>query len=101
MKSGVQIWDNIKIGNDVFIGPNVSFCNDIWPRSKHTPERYLPTIVEDGVSIGAGAVILPGITIGSNAMVGAGAVVTKNVAENSTVVGNPSREIPSKRESNN
>ena len=100
IKSGVQIWDNTRIGNDVFIGPNVSFCNDKWPRSKEIPDMYLPTIIEDGASIGAGAVILPGVTVGSNAMVGAGAVVTKNVARNSTVIGNPSKEIRHKPKAN-
>ena len=95
IKSGVQIWDNIRIGNDVFIGPNVSFCNDIWPKSKQIPDTYLPTIIQDGASIGSGAVILPGVTVGENAMVGAGAVVTKDVGANATVIGNPAKQIKS------
>lgn len=93
VKSGVQLWDGLRIGNDVFIGPNVSFANDHFPRSKKTPENFLQTIISDGASIGAGATILPGVTIGHNAMVGAGAVVTHSVPPNSVVVGNPAKII--------
>ncbi|WP_434721754.1 WxcM-like domain-containing protein [Mesorhizobium sp. RIZ17] len=89
IKSGVQLWDGVRIRNRVFVGPNVAFTNDRFPRSKHYPETFLQTIVEDGASIGANATILPGITIGRQAMVGAGAVVTKNVPANAVVVGNP------------
>ncbi|MEG0142736.1 MAG: acyltransferase [Akkermansia sp.] len=88
IKSGVQLWNGISLEDDVFIGPNVTFCNDIFPRSKH----YKPaskTIVKKGASIGANATILPNITIGENAMVGAGAVVTKDVPDNTVVMGNP------------
>lgn len=95
IKSGVQLWDNIYIGNDVFIGPNVSFGNDDWPRSKKYPPIFLKTIIKDGASIGSGAVILPGVTVGENAMVGAGAVVTKDVGANATVIGNPAKQIKS------
>ena len=93
VKCGVQLWDNTRIGDNVFIGPNVSFCNDKFPKSKQHPSQYLQTTVKDGASIGAGAVILPGITIGSNAMIGAGSVVTKDVAPGATVIGNPARQI--------
>ena len=89
VKSGVQLWDGVRVGNDVFIGPNATFTNDRFPRSKHRPDRYLQTIVEDGASIGANATILPGLRIGRAAMVGAGAVVTKAVPPNAVVVGNP------------
>ena len=91
VKSGVQLWDGLRIGNDVFIGPNVSFTNDRFPRSRQHPGKFLETKVQDGASIGAGAVILPGITIGSKAMVAAGAVVTRSVPANAIVVGNPAR----------
>ena len=93
VKCGVQLWDNTRVGNNVFIGPNASFCNDKFPRSKEHQSEYLQTIIKDGASIGAGAVILPGITIGSNAMVGAGSVVTKDVAPGATVIGNPAKQI--------
>ncbi|MBZ9860565.1 WxcM-like domain-containing protein [Mesorhizobium sp. CA12] len=89
IKSGVQLWDGIRLGNRVFVGPNATFTNDRFPRSKHYPESFLQTSVEDGASIGANATILPGITIGRQAMIGAGAVVTKNVPANAVVVGNP------------
>lgn len=93
VKSGVQLWDGLRIGNDVFIGPNVSFTNDRFPRSRQQPTKFLETKIQDGASIGAGAVILPGITIGAKAMVAAGAVVTRSVPANSIVVGNPARII--------
>jgi acetyltransferase-like isoleucine patch superfamily enzyme len=91
VKSGVQLWDGVRLGDDVFVGPNVTFANDRFPRSKQYPEEFLQTVVGDGASLGAGAVILPGIRIGRNAMVGAGAVVTKDVPANAVVVGNPAR----------
>lgn len=93
VKSGVQLWDGIRIEDDVFIGPNVTFSNDRFPRSKQYPEAFLQTVVKTGASIGANATILPGITIGSQAMVGAGSVVTKDVPDHALVVGNPARII--------
>lgn len=93
VKSGVQLWDGLRIGNDVFIGPNVTFTNDRFPRSKVYPESFAQTVVEDGASIGAGAVILPGVRIGAHALVGAGAVVTRDVAPGSLVLGNPARHV--------
>jgi acetyltransferase-like isoleucine patch superfamily enzyme len=93
IKSGVQLWDGMRVGDNVFIGPNVTFCNDKFPRSKDHSKPRLATKIEQGASIGAGAVILPGIVIGCNAMVGAGSVVTKSVPAGSTVVGNPARII--------
>lgn len=93
VKSGVQLWDGLRIGDDVFIGPNVTFTNDLYPKSKVYPERFPLTIVENGVSIGGGAVILPGLTIGEGALIGAGAVVTKSVSPNTTVAGNPAKQI--------
>ncbi len=93
IKPGVQIWDGLRIGNDVFLGPNVTFTNDKFPRSKHYPEKFQTTIIEDGVSIGAGAIILGGIRISKNAMIGAGSIVTKDVPENELWVGNPARFV--------
>jgi UDP-2-acetamido-3-amino-2,3-dideoxy-glucuronate N-acetyltransferase len=91
VKCGVQLWDGLKIEDDVFIGPNAAFTNDAWPRSRQWQNVYPKTIVRKGASIGANATILPGITIGQNAMVGAGAVVTRSVPPNAVVVGNPAR----------
>lgn len=91
IKNGVQLWDGLRIGDDVFIGPNVTFTNDKYPRSKLYPNRVSCTVVQTGASVGAGAVVLPGITIGARATVGAGAVVTKSVPAGVTVIGNPAR----------
>lgn len=91
IKSGVQVWDGITLEDDVFVGPNATFTNDHFPRSKQRPERFARTMVQRGASIGANGTILPGITIGINAMVGAGAVVTRDVPPNAIVVGNPAR----------
>lgn len=93
VKCGVQLWDGIRLEDDVFVGPNVTFTNDAFPRSKKYPERFLPTIIRRGASVGGGATILPGLTIGRNAMVGAGAVVTRDVPANAIVVGNPARIV--------
>lgn len=93
IKSGVQLWDGLRIEDDVFIGPNVTFTNDRFPRSKQYPDRFVTTLVKRGASIGGGAGILPGLTIGERAMVGAGAVVTRSVPAGATVVGNPARII--------
>ncbi|HEY1769657.1 MAG TPA: WxcM-like domain-containing protein [Chthoniobacterales bacterium] len=91
VKCGVQLWDGLRVGDDVFIGPNATFTNDQFPRSQHHLQEFPATILENGCSIGANATVLPGVTIGSNAMVGAGAVVTKNVPANAVVAGNPAR----------
>jgi len=93
VKSGVQLWDGLRIEDDVFIGPNVTFTNDPFPRSKQYPPAFAVRTVKAGASIGGGATILPGITIGRGAMVGAGAVVTKSVPDNAVVVGNPARIV--------
>jgi len=91
VKCGVQLWDGLRIADDVFIGPNATFTNDKFPRSGKRNFKLCATVVELGASIGAGATILPGVRIGERAMVGAGAVVTKDVPANTVVVGNPAR----------
>jgi acetyltransferase-like isoleucine patch superfamily enzyme len=93
IKSGVFLWDGLRIGNGVFIGPNATFTNDKYPKSKEYPESFQTIILEDGCSIGANATILGGIRVGKGAMVGAGAVVTKDVPPGSCVVGNPARSL--------
>lgn len=89
VKCGVQLWDGIQIEDDVFIGPNVTFTNDKCPKSKNQNWRLLRTKICGGASIGAGSTILPGITIGRNAVIGAGSVVTKDVPEGELWKGNP------------
>ncbi len=91
IKCGVQVWDGIHLDDDVFVGPNATFTNDEFPRSKQYPEKFLQTSVHRGASIGANATILPGVTIGQHAMIGAGAVVTRDVPPYAIVAGNPAR----------
>lgn len=91
IKCGVQLWDGITIEDDVFIGPNATFTNDLFPRSKVYPEKFEKTIIKKGASIGANATILCGITIGEKAMIGAGSVVTKDVPDGEVWFGNPAK----------
>ena len=91
IKSGVQLWAGLRIANDVFIGPNVTFTNDKYPVSRNTKFKKLLTYVDAGASIGGGATLLPGVRVGAGATVGAGAVVTKDVEPGVTVIGNPAR----------
>jgi UDP-2-acetamido-3-amino-2,3-dideoxy-glucuronate N-acetyltransferase len=91
IKSGVQLWDGLRLADDVFVGPNATFTNDPFPRSRVYQARATQTVVERRASIGANATILPGVRIGQNAMVGAGAVVTNDVPANAIVFGNPAR----------
>lgn len=93
IKSGVQVWDGIDIEDDVFIGANVTFTNDKYPKSKNPDWQLLPTLIRRGASIGAGSTILPGLTIGENAIVGAGSVVTKDIPAGELWLGNPARFI--------
>lgn len=93
VKPGVQLYDGFRAEDDVFIGPNATFTNDRFPRSKAYPDAFLRTVVRRGASIGANATILPGIEIGERAMVGAGSVVTRAVPSHAIVAGNPARII--------
>ena len=93
IKNGVAVWDGVTIGDEVFVGPYAVFTNDLTPRVgfKKSRERFLPTRVERGVTIGANATIVCGITIAGGAFIGAGAVVTKSVSAYALMVGNPAR----------
>lgn len=93
VKSGVYLWNATRIEDNVFIGPNATFTNDIMPRSKEYPDSFLGITVQRGASIGANATLLPGVTVGEYAMVGAGSVVTKDVAPYTVVAGNPAKLI--------
>lgn len=91
IKCGVQLWDGITIEDDVFIGPNATFTNDKYPRSKVYPDNFIRTIIKKGATIGANATIICGITIGENAMIGAGSVVTKDIPDGEIWYGNPAK----------
>jgi len=91
IKCGVQVWDGITIEDDAFIGPNVTFTNDPFPRSGKRPARFSRTVVRRGASIGANATILPGIIIGEGAMIAAGSVLTKDVPPGELWIGNPAK----------
>ncbi len=92
IKSGVQVWDGMRIENNVFIGPNATFINDSTPRSKAYPEIFTGSLIQEGASIGACATILSGLTIGAYSMIGAGSVVTHDVAPFTLCKGNPARQ---------
>lgn len=87
VKCGVQLWDGVTLEDNVFIGPNVTFCNDRFPKSHNKDFKLEPVTVKRGASVGANATILPGVTIGENALVAAGAVVTKDVPANTLYLG--------------
>lgn len=92
VKSGVQLWDGVRIEDNVFVGPNVTFTNDLVPRSKRYPEAFARTTIKKGASIGANSTIVAGHTIGEYAFIGAGSVVTKNIPANTVWYGNPARQ---------
>lgn len=90
---GAHITDHMTVGDRVFIAPHVVFCNDRHPRPFNPSFKRECPIVEDDVSIGTNATILPGVRLGEGCVVGAGAVVTKDVAPHTTVVGSPARVV--------
>lgn len=93
VKCGVQLWDGVTIEDNVFVGPNVTFTNDLFPRSKEHPAEYARTVIKTGASIGANSTIVCGHTIGENAMIGAGSVVTHDIPAGELWYGNPARFI--------
>jgi acetyltransferase-like isoleucine patch superfamily enzyme len=101
VSSHTFICEGVTIEDEVFIGHNVTFINDRYPRAVNlegklaTEEDWgcVPTRVKRGASIGSGAVLLCGVTIGENSLVGAGSVVTRDVPANTVVAGNPARAM--------
>ncbi|CAA6814455.1 MAG: dTDP-6-deoxy-3,4-keto-hexulose isomerase [uncultured Campylobacterales bacterium] len=91
IKSGVQIWDGITLEDNVFVGPNVTFSNDLTPRSKQYPDKFLETLVRNGSSIGANSTIIGGVVIEEYAMIGAGSMVTKSIGKQELWYGNPAK----------
>jgi acetyltransferase-like isoleucine patch superfamily enzyme len=103
LKNNVCVWAGVTLEDDVFVGPNVAFTNDRYPRSPRMPQvrqRYEhpdhwlePTVVERGATIGANATILPGVRLGPYSMIAAGAVVTGDVPPFALMVGSPARPV--------
>lgn len=100
LKNGVCVWEGVTLGDGVFVGPNAVFTNDLYPRSPRLPAaaaRYAnrdwlrPTCVEEGVTIGANATIVCGVTLGAYAFIGAGALVTRDVPPHALMLGAPAR----------
>ena len=91
VKCGVQLWNGIELEDNVMIGANCTFTNDLYPRAKNKDWKQFSTKICRGASIGAGSTILPGLIIGSHAMIGAGSVVTKNIPKNTIWIGNPAQ----------
>ena len=91
VKAGIYLWDGIIVEDDVFIGPNATFTNDKYPRSKKYPEQFQQTLLGKKCSIGANATVLGGVRIGQYAIIGAGAVVTKDVPDHALITGNPGK----------
>jgi UDP-2-acetamido-3-amino-2,3-dideoxy-glucuronate N-acetyltransferase len=102
IKNGNMLFEGITLEDGVFVGPHVFFTNDRFPRSARLPEAnmrytdhdwFAPTTIKYGATLGAAAVILPGVTVGKFAMVGAGAIVTKDIPAHALTVGNPAHLI--------
>jgi UDP-2-acetamido-3-amino-2,3-dideoxy-glucuronate N-acetyltransferase len=89
VKPGVQLWDGLRVSDRVFIGPNVTFTNDLVPRSKQFPSSFVKTRLNIGASIGANSTIIAGNEIGAYAFIGAGSLITKNIPDNTVWYGNP------------
>jgi UDP-2-acetamido-3-amino-2,3-dideoxy-glucuronate N-acetyltransferase len=89
--NGAFLPAGVTLEDDVFVGPGVVFTNDLWPRAANPDWELVPTLVRRGASIGANATVVCGREIGEHATVGAGSVVTRSVATNELVVGNPAR----------
>ena len=91
LENRATVYEGVKIENNVFVGPHVTFTNDPIPRSFNTDWKILPTHVKEGSSIGAGTVIVCGVTIGEYTLIGAGSAVTEDMPPHALAYGNPAR----------
>jgi len=89
LENRVTVYEGVKIEDRVFVGPHVTFTNDPYPRSFSTDWKIVETLVKEGASIGAGAVVVCGVTIGEYALIGAGSVVTEDIPSHAVAYGNP------------
>ena len=93
VQNNVNIYHGVTVEDDVFLGPSMTFTNDMYPRAFNGNWKITNTLVRKGSSIGANATIICGITIGEYATVGSGSVVTKDVPSHALVAGNPAKQI--------
>ncbi len=91
LENRATVFEGVTIEDDVFVGPHVTFTNDLVPRSFSTDWKIHPTLVKEGASIGAGTVVVCGATIGEYALIGAGSVVTEDIPPHALAYGNPAR----------
>ena len=89
LENRATLYQGVKIEDKVFVGPHVTFTNDLYPRSFSTNWRIIETLVREGASIGAGSIVVCGVTIGEYVMIGAGSVVTKDIPSHALAYGNP------------
>lgn len=91
LENRATVYEGVKIEDNVFVGPHVTFTNDLYPRSFSTDWKIVPTLVKKGASIGAGTVMICGVTIGEHAMIGAGSIVTKDIPPHAMAYGSPAK----------
>lgn len=93
IQNGVSVYNGVTIEDEVFVGPNVAFTNDYYPRAQNPDWEVTPTLIQKGASLGANCTIVCGHTVGEYATVGAGSVVAADVPPYALVVGNPARQV--------
>jgi UDP-2-acetamido-3-amino-2,3-dideoxy-glucuronate N-acetyltransferase len=93
IQNSVSIYAGVSVADEVFIGPNACFTNDLFPRAINDEWEITKTVLHKGCSIGANATLICGVEIGEYSMVGAGSVVTQDIPSHALVVGNPSKVI--------
>lgn len=93
IQNNVNVYHGVTVEDDVFLGPSMTFTNDLFPRAFNNDWKVIETLVKKGASIGANTTVVCGITIGEYAMIGAGSTVTKDVPDHALVTGNPAKQI--------